>query len=302
VDFRQRESKEATGWQPYSLKIGDKFYRYNRAEPLGLLFSSVADTVHGAMKDEDPAITGAKAQSALDHIGRNVEDLPFLMQLSGIINSLTHIGTGHTAERIVDNLLASAVVPAGVKAIAQTSDTTMRSPERNGLLTDPGKGLLQTIEERVPGLTKNVPADIDITGQPVQRPVSALGGANPFPVTEDKKNFALNELSRLGVVVGNAPQTITLHRNGVPVTFQATPEEAREIQKQEITQFWQTMQRVISQPGWSSMPDFEKKRVVDSVHKRVTENRVGRLFQLRQQESLPRPTPTLPSMSTSQPQ
>jgi hypothetical protein len=94
-----------------------------------------------------------------------------------------------------------------------------------------------------------------------------------------------------------------LHRNGVPVTFTATPEEAREIQKQEITQFWQTMQRVISQPGWSSMPDFEKKRLVDSVHKRVTENRVGRLFQLRQQEGLPRPTPTLPNLSSSsQPQ
>jgi hypothetical protein len=50
------------------------------------------------------------------------------------------------------------------------------------------------------------------------------------------------------------------------------------------------------------MPDFEKKRAVDSVHKRVTENRVGRLFQLRQTEGLPRPTPTLPSMSSSQPQ
>ncbi len=296
VDFRQREAKESTGWQPYSIKIGGKYYRYNRAEPLGLLFSSIADTVHGALKDEDPAITGAKAQSALDHIGRNVEDLPFLMQLSGIINSLTHIGTGHTAERIVDNLLASAVVPAGIKAIAQASDTTMRSPERNGLLTDPAKGLLQTIEERVPGLTKNVPADIDITGQPVKRPVSALGGANPFPVTEDKKNFALNELARLGVVVGSAPQTINLHRNGVPVTFTATPDEAREIQKQEITQFWQTMQRIISQPGWGQMPDFQKKIVIDSIHKRVTENRVGRLFQLRQSEGLPRPTPTPPNV------
>lgn len=302
VDFRQREAKEAIGWQPYSLHIGDKYYRYNRAEPLGLLFSAVADTVHGAMKDEDPAITGAKAQSALDHIGRNVEDLPFLMQLSGIVNSLTHIGQGHAAERIVDNLLASAVVPAGVKAIAQTNDRTMRSPERNGLLTDPGKGLLQTIEERVPGLTKNVPADIDITGQPVQRPVSALGGANPFPVTEDKKNFALNELARLGVTVGNAPQTITLHRNGVPVTFTATPDEARQIQQAEITQFWTTMQRVISQPGWTQLPDFEKKRVVDSVHKRVVENRVSRLFQLRQQEGQPRPTPSLPNLSSSQPQ
>ncbi len=56
------------------------------------------------------------------------------------------------------------------------------------------KGLLQTIEERVAGLTKNVPADIDITGQPVRRPASALGGANPFPVTEDKKSLFIEEV------------------------------------------------------------------------------------------------------------
>jgi hypothetical protein len=292
TDFRKREAKESTGWQPYSIKIGDKYYRYNRLEPLGLLFSAVADTVHGIMRDEDPAISNAKAASVVDHISRNVQDLPFLMQLSGMLDAMTQLSS-KTPERVIDNLLASAVVPAGVKALAQAVDPTMRSPQRNGM-SDPMTGLKQTIEERVPGLTKNVEPDIDITGQPVKRPGSELGGANPFPVSVDNKNPITAELARMGVVVGPAPQQVIVRRNGVPITYAVSPEEGQKIQQAEVQQFYQIMSRVISQPGWKAMPDFDKKLVIDSVHKQVTANRLGRLYQLREQAHQPPPTGQLP--------
>ena len=32
-----------TGWQPYSFKIGDKYYPYGRVEPLAMIMGTVAD-------------------------------------------------------------------------------------------------------------------------------------------------------------------------------------------------------------------------------------------------------------------
>ena len=39
----ERRALMATGWRPYSLKIGDAYYSYNRFEPVGILFGIAAD-------------------------------------------------------------------------------------------------------------------------------------------------------------------------------------------------------------------------------------------------------------------
>jgi len=60
-------------------------------------------------RDEE-SVTGSKVLNALGHVTRNIESIPFLMQVGNIIDSLTHLGSGNTTERVVDNLLASMVV------------------------------------------------------------------------------------------------------------------------------------------------------------------------------------------------
>jgi predicted ABC-type ATPase len=289
INFKQRETKEATGWQPYSVKVGGKYYSYRNGEPLGLVLGLVADAIHGQMKDEDPAISNSKTANALNHVTRNVSNLPFLMQLGNIVDSLTHLGQGNTVERVIDNLLASAVIPAGVKNVAQTLDTTSRGPQHEGW-SDPTKGLVQTIEERTPGLTKNVPADIDVTGQPVQKPVSGLGGANPFPVSTEKNNPVVAELARLGVTVENAPTgPVTVKGVGrkkfaVPGTT-PTPDEAVKIQQLETRDFFTLASRAVSNPQWKAVPDDEKKIILNKLHAAVTKSRLQRLQQIRQQPS-----------------
>jgi hypothetical protein len=261
VNFGQRETKEATGWQPYSVKIGNKYYSYHKNEPLGVVLSGVADIVHGIAHNEDPATTQMSAANIVNHISRNVEDFPFLMQISSLVDGLTHLGTGHTAERIVDNLLGSAVVPAGVKDIAQGTDPTMRSPGYEGL-ANPVPGLAQTIESRVPGLTKNVPPDIDVTGQPVQRPTSALGGANPFPVTTAKPNPVVDELARLGTPAITAPTTLNIYVNGKKTQIPVSPDEGKQMAQKEQQAFYTLISEHILDPSWVDLSDAGKKKVI----------------------------------------
>jgi hypothetical protein len=289
VNYAQRQTKEATGWQPYSVKIGGKYYSYNRLEPLGLTLSSVADAVHGILLGDEESVTGSKVLNALGHVTRNIESIPFLMQVGNIIDSLTHLGSGDTTERVVDNLLASMVVPAAVKDVAQGMDTTKRSPTREGF-SNLATGLGQTIEERTPAMTRRVPAQIDIAGQPQHAPASGLGGANPFPWTTDQNNHVTEELARLGLTVEQMPKPVTrkLH-NGKTVVVPGgdmTLPEAQELQRQETAETYNRWSKAISSPGWQSrtMTDELRKSALEKIHEQVVKGRLQRLQQIKREE------------------
>lgn len=53
----------ATGWQPYSVRIGDTWYSYARLEPLGLLLGIAADMKENA-SNIDEAIADGKVKPA----------------------------------------------------------------------------------------------------------------------------------------------------------------------------------------------------------------------------------------------
>ncbi len=268
VSFGARATKEATGWQPYSVKVGNKYFSYHRLEPLGIVLSSVADFVHGAMHNEDPAASQLSGANIVNHLSRNVEDFPFLTQVSGMIDALTHLGTGHTAERIVDNMLASAAVPAGVKDIAQGVDPTVRTPGHEGL-TSPIPGLEQTIESRVPGLTKNVPAEVDVTGQPATRPAGAVGGANPFPVSTAKPNAVVDELARLGVPSITAPTSINTYVDGKKTSVPISPDDGKALAQTEQQLFYKLISEHILDSSWADMSEIGKKRLIDRMRAAV---------------------------------
>ena len=165
IDPKKRQTLEATGWQPYSIKIGGKYYSYHRAEPLGLSLSLVADAVHGAFTKEDPEVTQSKADNAVAHIARNVSDFPFLMTFSNL-SALTQGDPTTMAQRFIGHLV-SGFIPSALGNIAQAQDRTIRRPTT----------IAEFSESKIPGMTQRVPALIDVTGQPMQRPVSELGGA-----------------------------------------------------------------------------------------------------------------------------
>jgi len=285
TDFKKRESETAAGnFESYSLKLGNKFIAYHMAEPLGLLIGGSADLIHSLKHDEDPAISTSKAQSILAHLNRNIDSFPFLLQISSLIDSLTNLGNGNRAEKNVDNIL-SAVVPAFVKDTAQTIDPVIRTPAYQGL-TNPIPGLVGTIESRIPGLTKNVPPDISLRGQPVKRSASELGGANAFPIVTSKPDPISQELYRLGLVTEAAPKSATVKgirgkRVALPGSKMSS-DEARTIQQQEESEFYQRASLAINTPSWPEIPDKEKVIVLHKLRVISQATRYPRLLKLRQ--------------------
>jgi hypothetical protein len=84
VDYKKRDTLESTGWQPYSVKIGDHYISYRRLEPVGLVMALVADAVHG-MKAVDPdVVSQSKVDTAVSHIARSLQDVAFVPTLASL--------------------------------------------------------------------------------------------------------------------------------------------------------------------------------------------------------------------------
>jgi hypothetical protein len=268
TDFRREETKRATGWQPYSLKVGDKYYSYRRFEPVGLAAGMIADTVHGMQHGDSEVVSQSKADTAIKHIARNLDDLPFMGTLANLLQAV-HDPVGGRAQSFV-NREAGSLVPAGVANVAETIDPTVRRPQ----------SALQAIESRIPGLTSAAPAIIDITGKNVQRPLNNLGGANPFPFTTAKHDLVADELSRLGI---STPQPPTqLKWKGKPT--QLTDQERQQFAEAEGQELYKRVSKLVQSGAWQRRSDDQKRKALVELHRIIDESRPGRLTKMRRQD------------------
>lgn len=273
VNWRKKQTEEAAGFQPYSLKIGDKYYAYHRWEPLGLVFGLVADAVHGMKTGDSEMVSQSKADNAVTHIERNLSDLPFLFQLSSIVDAIKD-----TSGKRIDNFIARQIasfIPAAVANVAEATDRTIRHPGGNTL----PEIVKQTVQSRLPGLTKKVPAVVDIAGHEMQRPASALGGGNAFVVTTAKNDAVLSELSRLGISTPQPPSQITWRGKKT----QLTDAEREQFARDEGAEFYKRAAKMVRSSAWSNRNDDQKRKALIQLHRLLDESRAQRLTRIRRQ-------------------
>ncbi len=267
TDYRKAETLRATGWQPYSLKIGSRYYSYHRFEPVGLAAGMIADAVHGMQHGDSETVSQSKADSAVKHIARNLDDFPYMGTMANLLQSV-HDPAGGRARSFI-NREAGSLIPAGVANVAESFDRTIRRPQT----------ALQAVESRIPGLTQAAPPIVDVAGREVQRPTSALGGANPFPVSTSKGDAVLDELARLGI---STPQPPTqLKWKGKPT--QLTDQEREQFAREEGQEFYKRVGRVIQSGSWQKRTDDQKRRAVIELHRMIDESRAQRLTRMRKQ-------------------
>ncbi len=153
----QRQALERTGWQPYSVKIGDRWYSYRRLDPIGMLIGAAADLVEllhntdwegpDAPDAEEVAIAVAAA------IANNIMSKTWLTGISEFVAMLDE--PDRYAETYFGRF-AGSFVPTGVAEIARVQDPIMREA-----LT-----LMDSIRKRTPGLSEGLPPRRDLWGAP----------------------------------------------------------------------------------------------------------------------------------------
>jgi hypothetical protein len=125
--------------------------------------------------------------------------------------------------------------------------------------------------------TQSVGEVIDVAGQPVKRPASAVGGMNPFPISTAKNDPVLSELARLGVSTSQAPPSIK--RRGKETIL--TDSQRQKLTEQEGQQLYRRLRRIVLGKGWQSMSDQAKRAKITKMRKEIEESRPQRIARMQ---------------------
>lgn len=172
---KDRDLFYAAGRQPYSVKIGDKYYSYSRLEPIGSIMGMSADFMNSVTDDE--RTLNKKAAAIALAVTKNIASKTFMSGISKMLDAISE------PERYGDQYieqLAGSVIPSGVAAIARATDPYMREV----------KTPLQAIKARIPYLSQDLPERIGAFGKPVERPGSTLQRLlSPVTVTTEDQEL-----------------------------------------------------------------------------------------------------------------
>jgi hypothetical protein len=264
----QRRAMFASGWQPYSIRLGDTHYAFSRFEPLGILFGVSADmadiSAHATPEEMDQIgmmIAGSLTKNLI-----NKTYLQGLSDLMQVVNDPERYGQQWLAR------FAGAVVPTGVAQVARVADPTMRSnmPEEidDSLLAN-AQSLINKIKSRIPGMAADLPPVRNMWGEPIKLS-PGVAGVIPIYMSVDRKDKASDEIVRLK------------WRPPIPKkTIRGAKLKASEYDRYSELygkQAKQLIDPLVNAKGWDKVPAWKKKELLESRFRRAGDIARKRLF------------------------
>tara|TARA_R110002124_G_scaffold287106_2_gene470478 strand:+ start:1375 stop:5913 length:4539 start_codon:yes stop_codon:yes gene_type:complete len=231
----------ADGWQPYSFKVGDKYYSYLRLDPFASTIGTAADiaTMNNGMTDKQ------RADGATLTVASILSNLGSKTWLSGITDALAALDDPErNSEWFLKRLAGSAAVPTGVAQAARYMDPTFREADTAG----------DYIQSRIPGMGASLPSKRDFWGQPIV----GEGGLGPdaiSPIWQStrRNDPATNELLRVGV------------RSGPPQRKEMTGHEYADFQERAGTMAKASIGALIQTPQYRAMSNDEKEKIIKDI-------------------------------------
>jgi hypothetical protein len=299
TDYNKVKALQGGGWKANSVVKDGK---YVDATALNLSFlpqdlqnntaatvASLADAWNRGTKD------GHSASQIAAGIGLAAQALGTFFVGNSFANNISQYtepfqrGAGNdltTTSANVASGFANSFIPAGLRQYNQAiHDPIQRDTKGDKSFGDQFMG---KIEDGIPGLSDNLPEKYDVYGDPMERGRSISGIGNYQTIKTDPVSVELQRLERTTdkPVVGGAPSSFHMKDlEGVQLTtdspyFTKTKEGTIADDDGKVTlsakgrQEWQRVQgyyireqmrRIITTPGWKTLPDKDKIIVVKQV-------------------------------------
>lgn len=261
-DSKLQANLRRQGWQPYSIKVGDKYVQYGRLEPLGMLFGMAADMseISGLAGEELAPEIDSLASAIVMSIGKNVTSKTWLRGVSEAIEAMED--PDRYGNRYVQNY-ASSLIPTGVAQVERSIN-----PEVEAVYS-----MTDALKKRIPGLSDSMPKRRDLWGEPVTTQVSrgerswaetAFSAISPIYVSEGKDSPIDKELTRLklGISMPSRKQEI------LGVSMELTPQMLDDyivlMNKTDLGNgnLKQTLNELVSNPDYKRMGNEMKEEYI----------------------------------------
>lgn len=196
------EAEQRQGMLPYSIKVGNRWYSYNRADPFGMTMgfaASIAEAVKKGEMDQDAVDEWqevvAMSIAAVSNVAINKTYLQGLAQLSEVLTDPKRY-----TQAYVDNLFASFLPATSLmSAVKNVKDPVARE------VNDPTEAIMS----RIAGLSEKLTPRRDLWGKEMRPSETGLGKAFDFvtpvmskeeePTPVDKEMVRMNQgMERIG--------------------------------------------------------------------------------------------------------
>lgn len=257
ADKNAKRLLQADGWQPFSIKIGDDYYSYQRLDPLATVIATAADLAEKQSRMTDVQIEDSGALLIGSFIA-SLENKSFLTGISDVFAALDSASQGMTgkAKFYAQQRIAGTLVPALSSQITQGVDPVQRSVGQDSFTG----GIVDAIENRIPGLSDNNLPRRTVLGDEVVRPGSGVARTvNPIRISTDKNDPVIETIQEAGASLGPLKWRI----DGVKLTdqqFDDYQKLAGRLTRQYITEEMES-------DDWDTMSQEDREKAIDDAKK-----------------------------------
>jgi hypothetical protein len=271
-----RDALLRDGWQPYSLKIGDKYYSYSGMEPVSALLAIAADYAEYAKHETDASKIEEVFLGGTYGLYEYLKEQPYLQ---GVAEVAKLVGTTQQGEvdgkKIVDGLVkqfGGFVIggsPAGaysslLAGIERLSDPANRDTRASPELPMGVRGFVEAFNKyksRLPYFSADLPEALNLWGDPTK---SGTGAAYelvlPTRVTPQQFSEVDDLLVRMGSPIGMPERKIDGIEMDAFQNNRLLTIYGKELpSKQEILNIMQT-------PGFDLLSLDDQQKTVQRVH------------------------------------
>lgn len=255
--------KNTLGINSYSIKIGNKSFTYDWAQPIAAPLSITANIVN---KQKESATLTENILSSLDTAGNILLEQSFMESINTVLNNNDGIVTG-IQEAIFE--LPSRAIPTLMKQIVDLTDDTQRTTFE---YDKPLKTAVNKVKAKIPGLSKTLSPVVDTMGREVKR----YGGKNnifnvflnPANVNTENISKSAQEIYRVYKSTGDKtvmPRVIPYYFNEDGVKRTLTSKERSQFQKISGEIIEENIVNLINNSNYTNMNDIDKSTVLNNL-------------------------------------
>lgn len=249
-DQRERKLWEAEGKQPYSIKIGDRWYSLNYIQPFGtqLAIGAKAGEEIEAGKSLPEALAAAAGTA-----GQSLSNQSFIKGLSGAIEAVSNPSEKFTQYL---NQTGGSIVPNIIGATTRAFDPLQREQA----------GFVEGIKQDIPGLRDDTPAKTDAFGQPLgakDNPANQL--LNPLrPSIARDDNVVAAEARRLqDNELGALPSQI--NKTSLGKDTELSKDQIRDLQNRVGKTVNDAWEQLVNDDRYKSLSDEDRQKALKSL-------------------------------------
>jgi hypothetical protein len=254
-DPREKAMLRASGWQPYSIKIGDTYYSYQWLDPFATIMGLSADLVETsgrAIEDIESGTMeiGTAAAMMFGSISQNIMAKLSLRGASQLIEAVSN--PDQYGERYLQGM-AGTVVPNVIGQAARAGDPVQREV----------RSILDAIKSRIPGQRETLLPRRNIWGEPIVFG-ETLGPDYGSPIWTSVASD--DPVTQAMVSLGMTPSRPERNIKNVELTPQQYDDYSRISGRYMKTR----LDALVAMPQFPTMPDDVKRKLITKV---ITQSR-----------------------------